>query len=40
MGTFTDSEDPDKMLHNVAFFKGLHCLLRFKRYSDKKYNFL
>ena len=28
MGTFTDSEDPDEMLHNAAFHQGLHCLLR------------
>ena len=38
MGTFTNSEDPDEMLHNVAFHQGLHCLLRLKRYSDKKGN--
>ena len=29
MGTFTNSEDPDEMLHNAAFHHGLHCLLRF-----------
>ena len=28
MGTFTNSEDPDEMPHNVAFHQGLHCLLR------------
>ena len=28
MGTFTNSEDPDEMLHNAAFHQGLHCLLR------------
>ena len=40
MGTFTNSEDPDEMLHNVAFHQGFHsvCLLRFKRSSDKKKN--
>ena len=26
--TFTNSEDPDEMLLNVAFHQGLHCLLR------------
>ena len=28
MGTFANSEDPDEMPHNVAFHRGLHCLLR------------
>ena len=28
--TTSDREDPDKMLHNVAFHQGLHCLLRQK----------
>ena len=23
-----NSEDPDEMPHNVAFYQGLHCLLR------------
>ena len=27
MGTFTNSEDPDEMLHSAAFHQGLHCLL-------------
>ena len=27
-GTFTNSVDPDEMMHNVAFHKGQHCLLR------------
>ena len=31
MGTFTNSEDPDEMPHNVAFHKGLHCLVRKKK---------
>ena len=26
--TFTNSEDPDELLHNVAFYQGLHYLLR------------
>ena len=26
MGTLANSEDPDDMLHNVAFHQGLHCL--------------
>ena len=25
MGTFTNSEDPDEMPHNVAFHQGQHC---------------
>ena len=25
MGTFTNSEGPDEMLHNAAFHRGLHC---------------
>ena len=25
MGTITNSEDPDEMLHNAAFHQGLHC---------------
>ena len=24
-GTYTNSEDPDEILHNVAFHQGLHC---------------
>ena len=28
--TTTDREDPDLMPHNVAFHRGLHCLLRQK----------
>ena len=28
MGTLANSEDPDEMLHNVAFHQGLHCLLK------------
>ena len=27
MGTFANSEDPDKMLHNATFYQGLHSLL-------------
>ena len=38
MGTFTNSEDHDEMLHNAAFHQGLHCLLRKKKSSHKKYN--
>ena len=29
MGTFTNREDPDEMLHNAAFHQGLHCLFRY-----------
>ena len=38
MGTFTNSEDQDEMQHNAAFHQGLHCLLRYNIYLDKKYN--
>ena len=32
-GTLANSEDPDKMQHNAAFYQdqGLHCLLSLKR---------
>ena len=42
MGTFTNSEDPDELLHNAAFHLVLHCLYRYifckkkKRSSDKR----
>ena len=36
MGTFTNSEDPDDVLHNAALHQGLHCLLSKKRSLDKK----
>ena len=39
MGTFTNSEDPDEMLHNASFHQGLHCLVRSKRSPDKKTHF-
>ena len=35
MGTFTNSEDPDEMLPNAAFYQSLHCLFNKKRSSDK-----
>ena len=31
-----NSEDPDEMLHNVAFHQGLRCLLRQHHSSEKK----
>ena len=37
--TTADREDPDQMLHNVAFHQGLHCLLRQKWSSGKKLQF-
>ena len=37
MDTFTNSEDPDEMLHNAAFREGQHCLFRSKIFSDIKY---
>ena len=27
-GILANSEDPNEILHNVAFHQGLHCLLR------------
>ena len=32
----TNSEDPDKMLHNAAFYQGLHCLLRQNQSLERK----
>ena len=37
MGTLANSEDPDD---NVAFYQGLHCLLRQNRYSEKDIQYL
>ena len=37
MGGFTNSGDPDEMMHNVAFHQGLHCLIRSKDLQTKKY---
>ena len=39
MSTFTNSEEPDEMSHNVAFHQGLHYLERSKRSSNIKYIF-
>ena len=33
MGTLTNSEDPDEMLHNVAFHQDLHCFQGKKKSS-------
>ena len=35
MCTLANSEDPDKMLQNEAFYQGLHCLLD-KNYLQKR----
>ena len=35
-----DTEDLSKMLQNAAFYQGLHCLLRQKQSSGKKYNII
>ena len=35
MGTFTNSENPDEMPHNAAFYQGLRCL---KDLQTKEYN--
>ena len=37
LGTLANSEDPDEMLHNLAFHVGQHCLLRQNQSSEKKY---
>ena len=39
MGILTNSENPNEMLHNVAFHQGLHCLLRQNRSSEGKNTF-
>ena len=38
MSTLGHSIYPDKMLHNAAFYKGLHCLLIKINLHVKKYN--
>ena len=35
MHTSANSEDRDEMPNNVAFFQGLHCLLRQKQSSNE-----
>ena len=35
-GTFVNSEDQDEMPHNVAFYQGLHYLLRQNWSSEKE----
>ena len=40
MGTMANSEDTDEMLHYAAFHKGIHCLLRLKRSSEKEMQIL
>ena len=37
MSTFTNSEDPDEMQHNVAFHQGLHCKSK-KDHQTKEYS--
>ena len=34
--TLANSDDPDEMPHHVAFHRGLHCLLRQNRSSEKE----
>ena len=36
MGTLTNSEDQDEMLHNAAFHQGLHVLLIQKKTPSDK----
>ena len=38
MLTLANSEDPDEMLHNAAFHRGLQCLLGQKKGSFLKRN--
>ena len=40
MGMLANSEDPDKMLQNVAFRQCLHCLLRQNHSSEKKIQYV
>ena len=40
MGTLANIEDPDEMLHNAAFHQGIHCSLKQKRSSEKKYSLI
>ena len=35
MGTSANSENADEMAQNVAFYQGLHCLLRKHPFSQK-----
>ena len=37
--TTADREDPDYILHNVAFHQGLHCLLRKNNLQRKELQF-
>ena len=39
MRTLVNSIKPDEMPHNVAFYQGLHCLLRQKLSSKKEIQF-
>ena len=39
MHTLVNSEDPDEMPHKVAFYQGLHYLLRQKQTSEEEYIF-
>ena len=36
MGTFTNSEDLDEMLHNAGFHQSLHYLLKVKKILQTK----
>ena len=39
MGTFPNIEDPDEMLHNAAFYQGLHYCQNKIDLQRKKYTF-
>ena len=36
MGTLSNNENPDKMLHKAAFYLGLLCLLKQNQSSEKE----
>ena len=35
--TYTNSEDPDEMPHNMAFHQGLHCLFIYIHIYEKSF---
>ena len=38
MSTFANSEDPDEMQHNAAFYLGQHCLYFRQKTIFENYN--
>ena len=39
-GTYANSEDPDEMSLQAAFYQGLHCLLRQNQSSEKEIQYI